>query len=704
VKKEKPSSNPDKNPGEFKEGKGRFWIILVFGALVVFLAAGAMISRHRQPFAIAPKHAKPKAGADNFADYAGSESCRECHASQYQIWTNSNHAFAERNIRPELDSVAFEPSRSFKHASQTSSARIQNGRAEIVTLGANSNVEPYQVERVIGRNPLRQFLASAPGGRLQVHEVAYQPASNAWFDVYGSEDRQPSEYGHWTGRGMNWNSQCADCHNTRLVKNYDPATDNYHTTMAEMGVGCEACHGPLKSHVEWRNKYPGSKGSEPNPPVVKRAQTLDACGSCHSRRDELTGDFKPGDSFFDHFSLEILNDSGRWYADGQIKEEDYEFASFLSSRMNQSGVHCQDCHRADSGTGNNLCMRCHIGGAPGFTNAPLINPSEHTHHLLTGKGGECIGCHMPVTVYMQRHPRHDHGFTIPDPLLTKQLGIPNACNRCHEDKTTDWALENTDKWFGAKMNRHTRERAQWIGAALRQDDSSKTNLVKMLTTGGEPPYWRAVAADLLWRWVDEPDVTQALLTGMKDAHPLVREKAVRSTETLVASSDPGLRSQVSVLLNDPVRCVRVAAAWVLRQTLDTNTIAGGNLQTALTLESDQPVGQYKIALLRLARNQPAEALISLQKAVAWDPFSPPFRCTTAVVLNQLGRSEEALETLAEAAKLSPTDPQVPYAQASVLARLGRIDEAKTAALQALKIQEDFEPAKRFLESLRIKAR
>ena len=47
---------------------------------------------------------------------------------------------------------------------------------------------------------------------------------------------------------MNWNSFCAECHNTRLHENYDAATDSYQTTMAEMGVGCEACHGPLKAH------------------------------------------------------------------------------------------------------------------------------------------------------------------------------------------------------------------------------------------------------------------------------------------------------------------------------------------------------------------------------------------------------------------------------------------------------------------------
>ena len=77
----------------------------------------------------------------------------------------------------------------------------------------------------------------------------------------------------------------------------------------------------------------------------------------------------------------------------------------------------------------------------GQTNAPAINPVTHSHHAVFGfnaagtmtnldlttyekkssaqTGGECVSCHMPTTTYMQRHARHDHGFTIPDPLLTK---------------------------------------------------------------------------------------------------------------------------------------------------------------------------------------------------------------------------------------------------------------------------------------------
>ena len=81
---------------------------------------------------------------------------------------------------------------------------------------------------------LIQFLTPFPGGRYQVQEASYDPKSNQWFYVYGDDLRNPGEFGHWTGRGMNWNSMCAECHNTRLHKNYDAATDSYHTTMAEM--------------------------------------------------------------------------------------------------------------------------------------------------------------------------------------------------------------------------------------------------------------------------------------------------------------------------------------------------------------------------------------------------------------------------------------------------------------------------------------
>jgi Flp pilus assembly protein TadD len=633
------------------------------------------------------------------AGYAGSESCRECHPQQYKLWATSGHALAERPVQTDRDRPAFETARSFEHASQTSHVRLQEGQCQVVTLGFGNSLRPYRVERVIGHEPLRLFLVSAPGGRWQALELAYDPGADEWFALYGGQDRRPGEFGHWTGRGMNWNSRCADCHNTGLRKNYHEATDTYRTTMVEMGVGCEACHGPLKAHGDWRKASPETTMPDPRPPVVQRSQTMDVCGACHSRRDVLTGEFNPGDSFFDHFSLEILDEAGRWYADGQVRDEDYEFASFLGSRMFQGGVHCRDCHRADSGTGNALCMRCHGGGRPGFPRAPVVEPAGHGHHRLDDKGGECAGCHMPVTVYMQRHPRHDHAFTIPDPLLTKELNIPNACTRCHADRTVDWALEYTERWYGARMQRHTRERARWIAAALRSADSAKARLMSMLTGTNEPPYWRAVAANLLWRWAGEPAVRNVLLAGLKDEHPLVREKAARSLEPLLRERNAETIAALRALLEDPVRSVRVAAAWITRTTLDPRSRAGRELETALRLDADQPLGRYRWAILELSRNGLPEALAHLREAVEWDPYSPPFRCKLAEVLDQTGRLEEALLTLTQAEALVPDDPHIPCTKATILMRNGRNREARAAVNQALQIQRDFQPALELVQRL-----
>jgi tetratricopeptide (TPR) repeat protein len=632
----------------------------------------------------------------NFVGYVGPESCRGCHPVEYQRWSESAHGLAERSLRTATmrtatDQTAFNPARSIKHGVDTTIVRTNGNEFQIVTRGLDSNIQPFRVERVIGHSPLIQFLTAFPGGRYQVHEASYDPKSNQWFYVYGDDIRNPGEYGHWTGRGMNWNSECAECHNTRLKKNYDDATDSYHTTMAAMSVSCEACHGPLQKHLDWQKAHDQAGGSDPTVAPLPSARLMGLCGSCHSRNTDLTGDFVPGDSFYDHYALDILDSSERWYPDGQVKDEDYEFASFLGSKMYQAGVTCIDCHTRDVTKpqlkGNDLCMKCHNGG---FPKAPVIDAAAHGHHNLADKGGECIDCHMPVTVYMQRHPRHDHGFTTPDPLLTKELNIPNACNRCHADKTADWAVKWTDEWYGTNMNRFSRDRTRWIAAAENGNVDATGKLVGLLADTNQSPYWRAVVAGFLGQWADEPAAEAALLAQLKNEHPLVRERVVRCLEPALANTN--VNAALNAMLNDPVRNVRVASAWVLRASLDLRSQAGQDLQRMLDLEADQPTGQFEAAMFLLSRQQPGEALVHLKKATAWDPISPPFLCSQAQVQDQLGQLGEALKTLDQAAAAVPDDPHIPYVRAEILKRNGRDEDAKAAVNQALKIQPGFQPA------------
>ncbi len=629
-----------------------------------------------------------------FARYAGSESCRECHPAAFEAWSSSNHGLAERLPSEALDDPAFRDDRPFSHGGTETRPTLANGRPQITTLGFSNRIATYGVNRVIGHAPLRQFLVSHEGGRLQAVDAAFDPAERSWFCVYGEEDRRPGEWGHWTGRGMNWNSMCASCHNTRLRKNYDPVADAYQTAMAEISVGCEACHGPMKDHVQWQKENPASQAPDPTIRKLNHAQILDTCGSCHSRRAELTGDFRPGEFYLDHYNLTVPDESDLFYPDGQVRDEDYVFTSFLGSRMHEAGVHCLDCHQPHSAQtilpGNALCIRCHNGSYPG---SPKIEPLAHSRHPEGSEGNLCVNCHMPQTTYMQRHPRRDHGFTIPDPLMTQRHGIPNACNRCHQDQDVEWTLRAVEAWYGDRMNRHTRRRTQWIAAARQGHESAREPLLQMLRTADSEnpekvatetsPLWQASAARLLTPWLHRSEVQSALHTALNHTNALVRAHAAAAAAPLAENHHTEITRAFDRLLKDPRRNVRINAAWALRHRLDTSNPAGQELRHYLQHNSDQPAGQMQLGALALAQQKLQDALRHYTKAANWDPNSPPIRHELAIIHSRLDNHQKALEELQTACRLAPSEAEYQYKLALAWNELGNLDQTIAALENAV---------------------
>ncbi|MEI6176793.1 MAG: tetratricopeptide repeat protein, partial [Verrucomicrobiota bacterium] len=624
--------------------------------------------------------------------YAGSASCKECHEKAYAGWEKSNHGLAERNVRMDMDEKAFSPKQTLVHGKDTSETFVDAaGLVKVLTRGLDHQRHEYPIARIIGNNPLRQFLVPAPGNRLQTCDVSYDPKKNELFDVYGDEERNPGDWGAWTGQGMNWNAMCAACHNTRLRKNYDPQTDTYHTAMAEMTVGCEACHGPMKDHVDWQKKKP--LVDPPKDPTIRKFskdQMLDTCGACHARRGELTGDLIPGELFSDHFSLTVTNETDTYHPDGQVRDENYEYTSFLSSRMHHVGIRCVDCHDPHTGKrlldGNALCMKCHGGGTQ--PPAPFIIPTQHGHHKQDSKGNDCTGCHMPITTYMQRHPRHDHGFTIPNPQLTIDFGIPNACNRCHNDKDADWALKSSKEWYGDRLLRPSHTRAILIAQARRGDDSAHAGLIEMLKTE-QIPAWKATACHLLARWVMDPEVTRILLDQFYQSSPLVREAAVRTLVYQTRQENTTVINAIKPLLDDPSRSVRIAAAWALVPTLDLNSRAGKELVHMLDLNSDQPTGRMQLSQFAFLRGDAASAIKQIRKAILWDPNSPPFHHDLAIMLSTTGDTPGAIKALQDAIRLDPREAEYHYKLALALNETG--DIAKSAA--ALEKTVELDPSR-----------
>lgn len=627
---------------------------------------------------------EPQAAA--FARYAGSAACRDCHAGQHSAWHASNHGMAERELDDSLDRHAFDPPRSFVHGSQSTDVSWNAGKAAVETPGLEGKRESMPVMRVIGHDPLRQFLVTFPGGRLQTLEASWDPRTNEWFNVYGSEDRRPGEWGHWSGRGMNWNAMCGTCHNTRYRKNYDPGMDTYQTSMAERTVGCEACHGPMKDHTVWQRAWKDSGKKDPT--LIRRtpAQHMEACAPCHARRGELTGDFVPGDSFWDHYLLAIVDDTEVFYPDGQVREEDYEYAAFMGSRMHAAGVTCLDCHDPHLAEpklrGNDLCIRCHNGTRPG---APIIDPVRHSFHTPGGPGSACVDCHMPQTAFMQRHWRHDHGFTTPDPVMTREFGIPNACNRCHTDRDANWAAAACETWYGKRMERPARERTRLLARARRGDVAVREGVSGLLGSK-ESPYWRASAIALLAQWAGEPAVRDRLVGALDDAHPLVRHRAVQALSPWVEGRDTRMTAILRGKLEDASRGVRVAAGWALRGQGDLGAPVDQELAHMLRENSDQPTGQAQLAVAAMSRGRMSEALEHYGKAVAWDGGSPGLRHDFAVALSQAGRPREALEQTREAVRIQPGVAENHYRLGLAWAEVGDLGQAVVSLEEAVRLE------------------
>src|SRR6185295_18645708 len=69
---------------------------------------------------------------------------------------------------------------------------------------------------------------------------------------------------------------------------------------------------------------------------------IDTCARCHARASRFSDDEVHGRPLGDTHRLAPL-DEGLYYVDGQMRDEVYNWGSFVQSRMYAQGVTCADC-------------------------------------------------------------------------------------------------------------------------------------------------------------------------------------------------------------------------------------------------------------------------------------------------------------------------------------------------------------------------
>ncbi len=618
------------------------------------------------------------------AKFVGGQVCAGCHQTQAELWRGSHHdrAMQEANEYTVLGDFA---DASLIHFGVTSTFSRKNGDYVVTTEGPDGKPHDYTVAYTFGVYPLQQYLTAFPGGRYQALPFGWdtrpkEEGGQRWFHLYPNDQITTGDPLHWTGMNFTWNYMCADCHSTNLRRNFDISSNSYKTSWTDINVACEGCHGPGSRHVVWaksadaakpgyagkglvtelrdgdRGRWLLAEGADTASRAEPRAShaEIETCAFCHTRRREITDVFAYGRPLLDSAIPSLLS-AGVYFPDGQIQEEDYEYGSFIQSRMFAAGVTCSNCHEPHSlklrASGNQVCAQCH--------RPAKFDRTAHHHHEPGSAGAQCVNCHMPSRTYMVVDTRRDHAIRVPRPDLSVAIGTPNACTACHDKQPAQWAADRVAEWYGP-TRRAEPHYGTTIEAGRKEEPGGEAPLAALVLDGGQPGIARATALSLLPTYAANlgPQQITAYRKGLLDDDPLVRVAAIDALAFLQPAHRVPL---VAPLLDDNIRAVRIAAARSLAAASPglgsaqkaSFERAAAELVASEKASAESPESQVSLGAFEAARGDAAAAEAAYHTALRLDPRFAPAMVNLADLYRSTGRDADAETLLRQAIVAQP---------------------------------------------------
>ncbi len=504
--------------------------------------------------------------------YAKSDRCEACHPSQYQSWHRGYHRTMTTYATPETVHADF----SDQHLEGGGyDARIWRSGDDFmvdmvdplwqyeVDFGQRMpplpGEPPPRVERriamVTGSHHMQAFWVPSEVGNGQLSlPFTYLFDDKRWVPR-GDVFLHPPDARH---QEQVWNVSCITCHTTGGEPGALVGGKQIASRVGEMGIACEACHGPGDAHVAananplrryWLHARGGGDPTIVNPARLDPARASDVCGSCHGLTD-LSQDIQlgrgktyvPGDELAKSQPLlrplhptpalerYLAQDAdyltGYFWADGTIRVSSRDYSGMIESKCTSGGkLWCGSCHSLHESDPNMLVARDRDGDAACTQCHPNLG-AEHTHHAPASVGSRCENCHMPHTVYGLLKGIRNH--RIDSPHVTGKVGgseRPNACNLCHLDRSLAWTAQQLASWY-----------KQPVATGLDDQPAGVTWLL-----AGDAVL-RAIAAwhygwDAAQKASDVESAVPYLLTAMTDEYAAVRYVAGHAYKTLVPASD-----------------------------------------------------------------------------------------------------------------------------------------------------------------------
>lgn len=556
------------------------WLLIVggtaLGAWVLLLtpkktSPGAALTAVRQ---------RPSSG------YASSNACRSCHPAEYASWHDSYHRSMTEIATPESvkapwDGVSLDwhggHYQLFRRDEQFWATLPDPDRSPSL-MGTTGNEVERQVLMTTGSHHYQAYwVRGARGNELWQFPFVYQLQTRRFLprqDVFLQPPDDPPQ-------ASRWNSNCIQCHSVGGQPRHDLASDRFDSSVAELGIACEACHGPGGDHVARQQnpltRYSERQNATADPSIVNPARLSaergsEVCGQCHSYFIPNDADgwwqsgfvqaYLPGDALApSRHVLEYESDrtsalldtslDSLFYTDGTIRVGGREWNGLKQSACFTRGIAerqlgCGSCHRLHGGTRDDqldpdrqtdaVCASCHVELGREAT--------AHSHHPAGTSGNECVNCHMPLTTYALLKGIRSHRITPPRANLTDGAA-PNACNMCHLDQSLAWTAEWLERWYGrgappastpteapdrAARDREHPDRAALgtlaVAAGVLAGDAA-TRVILANQMGWAPAQ---AASGLAWQ-------APLLVAALDDPYAAVRFVAARSLATLPGFED-----------------------------------------------------------------------------------------------------------------------------------------------------------------------
>ncbi len=444
-------------------------LLIKAGIITLFIAVavGAAV------LGLRPEYVGTRAGkADE--NYIPSQDCKVCHEDHFASWSRTHHSKMTQDIKPETVQGDFEKNNTLEYLGVTARMVRSGDKFWMNFKYPDGRIENNEIFRTVGSRRVEQYVTRRNGQYFRL-PVAYDIERNRWMSLNGSFFYPDGD--NFNQHVAQWDTNCVFCHNVKAQPNFNFNTRMAATEVAELGIACGACHGQGAEHADmasspltramWHLNDKAKTGIV-NPLKLDSDRAMMICGHCHGQRvpeptDRIReimtkGDpFDAGEVLSEYYTpvghetkIGTVSFANRFWPDGSPRLTAYEYQGVTGSKCFTEGepgnrISCNSCHAMHSGDikgqiteekrTNIACTQCHTQLAA----EPAL--SQHTKHLAEGKGSSCYSCHMPEVVSGIMAFHKTHKITIPEPKLTLEQSVPNACNQCHVDKSANWTVD-----------------------------------------------------------------------------------------------------------------------------------------------------------------------------------------------------------------------------------------------------------------------